>query len=101
MTERYLYDGLDIILQRDGAGTFRCRYLRGLAIDEPWQRSDVGAVATNRVYPADALGSIIALTDTGRVIQTEYDYEPLGATRVTGMGNKNSYRFTARIGFTF
>ncbi len=45
---------------------------------------------------ADALGSIIALTDTGKVIRTEYDYEPFGATTTTGAGNKNSYKFTAR-----
>ncbi len=45
---------------------------------------------------ADALGSIVALTDTGKVIRTEYDYEPFGATTVTGAGNKNSYKFTAR-----
>ncbi|MCX7916192.1 MAG: hypothetical protein N3A53_07815, partial [Verrucomicrobiae bacterium] len=90
VTERLLYDGLDIILQRDTAGDVRCRYLRGLAIDEPWQRSDVGTVTTNRIYLADALGSIIALTDTGRVIRTQHDYEPFGATTVTRMGNKNT-----------
>jgi RHS repeat-associated protein len=102
VTENYLYDGLDIIIQKDSAGNVRGRYLRGLAIDEPWQRIDITpaqgnqTTTTNRIYLADALGSIVALTDTGRVITTEYDYEPFGATTTTGAANKNAYKFTAR-----
>jgi RHS repeat-associated protein len=100
ITEQYLYDGLDIILMKDGSNKIRTRYFRGLAIDEPWQRIDFGtkrnSPSTNRVYMADALGSIVALADTGKVIQTEYDYQPFGATTTTGAGNKNSYKFTAR-----
>jgi RHS repeat-associated protein len=95
-TENYLYDGLDIILQKTAAGAVGARYLRGLGIDEPWQRTDIGAANTNRVYLADALGSIVALADTNKVIQTEYDYEPFGNTTTTGSANKNSYKFTAR-----
>jgi RHS repeat-associated protein len=95
-TEKYLYDGLDIIQQFTSSGAIGARYFRGLAIDEPWLRSDVGAATTNTVYLADALGSIVALTDTDKVIQTEYDYEPFGSTTTTGASNNNSYRFTAR-----
>lgn len=94
--ERYHHDGLDIMLQRTSSGAIGARYFRGLAIDEPWQRSDVGAMTTNRIYLADALGSIVALADTNMVIQTEYDYEPFGATTNTGAGNKNTYKFTGR-----
>jgi RHS repeat-associated protein len=95
-TENYLYDGLDVILQKTAAGAVGARYLRGLAIDEPWQRTDIGAANTNRVYLVDALGSIVALADTNKVIQTEYDYEPFGNTTTTGSANKNAYKFTAR-----
>jgi RHS repeat-associated protein len=95
-TENYLYDGLDIILQKTAAGAVGARYLRGLAIDEPWQRTDIGAANTNRIYLADALGSIVGLADTNKVIQTEYDYEPFGTTTTTGSANKNAYKFTAR-----
>jgi RHS repeat-associated protein len=55
-----------------------------------------GEQVANSIYMADALGSIVALTDTNKAIQTEYDYEPFGATSTTGAGNKNSYKFTAR-----
>jgi RHS repeat-associated protein len=101
-TEKYLYDGLDVIMQFDGSANIRGRYFRGLAIDEPWQRVDITpgsgqkTTETNRNYLADALGSIVALADSNKVIQTEYDYEPFGATTTTGAGNKNSYKFTAR-----
>lgn len=98
-TERYMYDGLDIINQLDSGGTVKCRYFRGLGIDEPWQRIDIGSKAnqtTNRVYLADALGSIVALTDPTKAITTEYDYQPFGVTTNTGAGNKNAYKFTGR-----
>jgi len=39
VTQNHLYDGLDIVLTKDAAGLPLARYLRGLAIDEPWQRS--------------------------------------------------------------
>lgn len=96
VTEKYHYDGADIMLQKTSTGTIGTRYFRSLGIDEPWQRADVGAATTNRVYLADALGSVVALADTNKVIQTEYDYEPFGATTTTGAGNKNAYKFTAR-----
>jgi RHS repeat-associated protein len=101
-TEKYLYDGLDIISQLDSSSNVRGRYFRGLAIDEPWQRIDITpgsgqkTTETNRNYLADALGSIVALADSNKAIQTEYDYQPFGTTTNSGAGNKNSYKFTAR-----
>jgi RHS repeat-associated protein len=95
-TENYLYDGADIIQQLDGSGTVGANYFRGLTIDEPWMRSDVGAVTTNRVYLADALGSIIALADNSQYIRTAYTYDPFGVTTTIGAANKNSYGFTGR-----
>lgn len=94
--EKYLYDGLDIIQQLTSSGAVGANYFRGLGIDEPWQRSDIGAATTNRIYMADALGSIEALADTNKVIQTQYAYDPFGVTTNTGTSNKNTYKFTAR-----
>jgi len=42
-----------------------------------------GQTATNSIYLADALGSVVALTDTGKIVQTEYDYEPFGKSVVS------------------
>ena len=84
-----------MIIQKNNAGTVAARYFRGLAIDEPWLGSNIGAATTNRVYLADALGSVVALTDSSGVISNEYDYEPF--TVVTNIGlSLNSYKFTAR-----
>jgi len=84
-----------VIIQKNNAGTVAARYFRGLAIDEPWLGSNIGAATTNRVYLADALGSVVALTDSSGVISNEYDYEPF--TVVTNIGlSLNSYKFTAR-----
>ncbi len=95
-TERYHYDGLDIMLQKSSSGTVQTRYFRGLGIDEPWQRLDVGGAGTNRSYLADAVGSIVALADGSKVVQTEYDYDPLGTATGSGSGNKNAFKFTGR-----
>jgi YD repeat-containing protein len=46
---RYLYDGLDAIVEKNAAGTPIARYVRGLAIDEPWQRSDLTLLAEGGV----------------------------------------------------
>jgi RHS repeat-associated protein len=95
-TENYLYDGLDIIQQLDGSGAVGANYFRSLGIDEPWLRSDLGATITNSVYLVDALGSIVALTDTNGAIQTEYAYDPFGVTTNFGASSKNSHQFTGR-----
>ena len=95
-TEKYAYDGLDIIQQLNNTGTVGANYFRALAIDEPWQRIDVGGANTNRIYLADALGNAVALADTNKLIQTSYTYDPFGNTTATGSGNKNSYQFTGR-----
>jgi RHS repeat-associated protein len=44
VTENYLYDGLDVVQQLDGNGLPRARYFEGLAIDEPWQRSEISFI---------------------------------------------------------
>jgi RHS repeat-associated protein len=95
-TEKYLYDGLNIIQQLDGSGAVGANYFRGLGIDEPWQRSDVGITITNRVYLADALGSVVALADPSENISNTFAYEPFGLTSTTGLTNKNCYEFTGR-----
>jgi hypothetical protein len=64
---------------------------------EPCQRTDVGTVNTNPIYLADGLGSVAALADTNQVVQTAYAYEAFRATTATGMTNKNSYQFAARL----
>lgn len=45
---------------------------------------------------ADALGSIVALTDSSKNISNTYAYEAFGTTSTTGATNKNCYEYTGR-----
>ncbi len=69
MTTRYLYDGLDIIQERNASGAVTANYIRTLNIDEPLTRIK-GTVI--RHYVTDALGSIIGLADDTGVLRTTY-----------------------------
>jgi len=44
----------------------------------------------------DVLGSTVALTDTAGTIQTQYTYEPFGATSTTGAPSDNAIDYTGR-----
>jgi RHS repeat-associated protein len=96
-TTRYLYDGLDIVQELDGAGAVTANYVRSLNIDEPLAR--IEADGTTRYYHSDALGSVTALTDASEAVQTRYKYESFGKTEMTlddGHGAANPFRFTGR-----
>ncbi len=67
-------------------------------IDEPLARiTPDGAV---RYYHADALGSIIALTDENGNMTARYNYSPFGQTEIVldtdGSGAANPFRYTGR-----
>jgi hypothetical protein len=67
---------LDIVKEKDGTGATKVWYVRTLNIDEPLAR--IEADGTVRYYHADALGSVIALTDETGTIRTQYSYSPYG-----------------------
>jgi RHS repeat-associated protein len=89
-TTAFLYDGLDIVKETDGAGD--ASYLRTLGIDEALVRTD----AVDSVhFLADALGSTLALTDPTGATATTYTFEPFGRTETTGPG-PNPFQYTGR-----
>lgn len=91
VTTTYLYDGLDAV--KESSGGIDAAYLRTPAIDETLVRTD----ATDTVhYLGEALGSTMALTNTGGTAPTTYTYEPFGRTETTGTPNPNLFRFTGR-----
>jgi len=97
-TTKYLYDGLDIIMEMNGSGTPTAFYVRTLNIDEPLARIDLSS-GEIRYYHADALGSVIALTDENATVVTQYNYSPFGQTDVTGTdstGLSQPFRYTGR-----
>lgn len=92
-TTKYLYDGLDIIQEKNQSGTVTANYIRTLSIDEPVTRVTGSTV---RHYVKDALGSIIALTDDTGVVKTTYRYDPFGNVSVTGEASDNPLQYTGR-----
>ena len=90
----FLYDGINPVQETSGA-TVLANIMTGLDVDGLLNRADVGSSSTSNLL-RDALGSVIALTDSAGAVQTEYTYEPFGKTSVTGVNNTNSAQFTGR-----
>jgi RHS repeat-associated protein len=64
-------------------------FLSGLGIDEPWSRN------STEFYLADALGTVIGLTDASGALNNRYNYEPFGKTSVQG-ASSNTFQFAGR-----
>ncbi len=92
-TIQYLYDGLDIVQEIEN-GIVMVNYIRTLNIDEPLAR--ITSDGTIRYYHADALGSIIALTDDLGQVRTQYNYSPFGETELMGEPSDNPFQYTGR-----
>lgn len=86
----YQYDGNDIIAEFAN-GAPAATYLRSRNIDEPFVRQS----SSTEYYHADALGSVLALTDQNGTGQTTYTYEPFGSTTIDG-ASANPFQFTGR-----
>ena len=52
--------------------------------------------ATSRQFLTDALGSVIAATDSAGALKTQYPYEPYGRTTATGEASSNPFKYTGR-----
>jgi len=92
-TTKYLYDGLDVIQEKDKNGAVTVNYIRTLNIDEPLTRIKGTTV---RHYVSDALGSIIGLADDAGAIKTTYAYDPFGNTTISGEASDNPFQYTGR-----
>ena len=86
-----LYDGLNAVQELSGTTPVVNRLTGG--VDEFFSRTN----STGTTFPlTDALGSTIGLTDSSGAIQTQYTYEPFGATTPSGATSSNWYQFTGR-----
>jgi len=90
----YCYDG-DQVIGEYGNGTLKRKFIYGPGIDEPVIMIDV-ASGDYYFYHFDALGSVVALSDSSGSIVAEYDYEVFGSVTITGNGHGNPYMFTGR-----
>jgi RHS repeat-associated protein len=88
---RFLYHGPNVVQELvNGNATAN---LPTWGIDEVVLRT---SGAGTRAFLTDALGSVAALTDTSATVQTQYTYEPFGATFASGVANDNPSQYTGR-----
>lgn len=90
VSSQSLHDGADIVQEVSG-GTVGATYLRGLNVDEPFVRQSSAA----EYYHTDALGSVLALSNSSGVTATSYMYEPFGKNSTSG-ASSNPFQFTGR-----
>jgi RHS repeat-associated protein len=92
-TTNFLYDGLNFVQELTSSGTPTANLLTGGRLDETFTRTDGNGTST---FLVDALGSTVALADTSGVAQTQYTFDPFGATTASGATSANAAQFTGR-----
>jgi RHS repeat-associated protein len=88
-TTTFRYDGTNVMQE---GSSVNVAVLSG-GIDEWLQRVEA---SSSYVPLRDALGNVVALTDSTGAVQTQYQYEPFGMTSVVGTSNTNVNQFTGR-----
>lgn len=89
-TTNYLYDGANSVQELAGS-TVAANLIVG-GIDEYFQRTDSSGAAS---FLTDALGSIVALTNSSGSNLAQYTYDPFGNTTITG-SSTSTYQYTGR-----
>jgi RHS repeat-associated protein len=92
-TTIYVYDGLDIIDELDGAGNILASYTQGPGTDQPLAMVRGG---TTSYYEADAQGSITSLSDSTGALVNTYSYDSFGNPIASEESVANPFRYTAR-----
>jgi RHS repeat-associated protein len=92
VTKQYVYDGLDYVQEQDGGGALTAAVLKG-GIDEALARMTPTAISSPLT---DALGSVVAETDSSQSLTTTYSYDPYGSTSVTGTSTGNPLNYVGR-----
>lgn len=105
-TTRYLYDGWQVLEERDGTDTLLRQYVDGRRIDEHVQMTDVAAVGSPEYYyHGNSQGFVGALTDDAGSVVELYEYswlgrakilDPDGVTERTSSSFGNPYLFQGR-----
>ncbi|EGF92867.1 wall-associated protein [Asticcacaulis biprosthecium C19] len=96
----FLYDGVDLIAEYDDTGAMTARYIHGSNMDEPVVAfAGSGTAESDRRYlVADALGSIIAVTnstgDIGAAGTGTNAYDEYGLPR---SGNIGRFQYTGQV----
>ncbi|OHB79932.1 MAG: hypothetical protein A2Z25_07845 [Planctomycetes bacterium RBG_16_55_9] len=93
---RYVYDGDHVIAEYDGNNNLLRKYIYGPGVDKPVCMIEVADSNATYYYHFDALGSVVALSDSsGDTVQT-YEYSVYGEVAVEDANHSNPYMFAGR-----
>ncbi len=98
LSKRFVYDGADVLLELNPTNGVAFAWVNGPGIDQPIERLLFidGAEHSRRVFHADALGSVAALTDEGGRTVQSYAYAAFGGLRAAAGPDRNRGTYTAR-----
>jgi RHS repeat-associated protein len=88
-TTTFTYDGEDIL--RESAGATTTYYVHGPGIDEPLAKEISGS---STYYHADALGSVLKMTNAAGTVTHEYRYDAFG--KIEAGSTQGGHSFTGR-----
>jgi len=86
----FLYDGPNVVQEQSASSA---NLFTGLGIDETFSRT-IGS--DQKTLLRDALGSTLALADSGGAVTTSYTYEPFGKATSSGATSTNTFQYTGR-----
>ena len=99
LTAGYVYNGNNLIEERDGSGNVTASYVYAGGVDHPVAVNTGGATY---YFQQDALGNVTALTNSTGVLVEQYSYDVYGQPTIKdGSGNPKAtamtpYLFTGR-----
>ncbi len=91
-TTSYLYAGANAVQETQGSAV-TANQVPTPGVDANLARTDSTGTSS---YLTDGLGSTVALANSSGAVQTQYTYDPFGATTSTGSTSSNTYDYTGR-----
>jgi len=92
-TNRFVYDGQNLLQELDDLGTLVAQYQYSLGIDSLLARTTGGG---QQYYLRDIIGSVTAVADVDEDLLSTYRYDAFGAVRRQTGGVANPHLFTSR-----
>jgi len=94
---KYVYDGDHCIAEYDASDNLRRKYVYGPGVDQPISMTESsGTYAGTYYYHFDALGSVVALTNSSGNTVEVYEYDVYGRVGATDANHPNRFMFTGR-----
>jgi RHS repeat-associated protein len=94
---KYVYDGDHCIAEYDGSSNLQRKYIYGPGVDQPVCMVEAaGSYAGTYYYHFDALGSVVALTNSSGNTVEVYEYDVYGRVGATDARHPNRFMFTGR-----